>query len=286
MNLVARLVEFQDIQDRLGLSTVHLFDVRWYLDGRDGFESYRVKHIRSAIFLDVESHLTSKKETDSHLGRHPLADPDDFLNFLTSHGVEKDHQLVFYDDQANSISSRAWWMASALGFNAALLNGGINSATEPFIEVGGSPEIRPRQYRSSSDSMHWDPSLVIDEDQLKAALDGDDLILLDARSNDRYLGINETVDPRSGHIPGAKNIFWMLNIDEYGRFRTRNEISQNFRSIGIEPGSDSFIVSSCGSGITACHNIFSLLYAMGIRASLYPPSFSGWCSNSDNPIEN
>lgn len=285
MDLTATLVEFDDIRDRLGLPDFYLFDVRWYLDGRDSYESYRAKHIHSAIFLNVDEHLTLKDMTHPGLGRHPLAKPKDFLNYLASCGVQKDHFLVFYDDQSNSIAARAWWMASALGFNAGLLNGGINSATDQFIEAGNGPSLPSESQQLTFDKLDWDSSLVIDEESLKSLLVDESCILLDARSNERYRGINEITDPKAGHIPGAKNLHWMMNTDEKGRFKQRSEIAENFRSVGISPGSERIVVSSCGSGITACHNIFALLYGLGIRAMLYPPSFSGWCRNLGNPIE-
>lgn len=175
-------------------------------------------------------------------------------------------------------------MASAIGFDAALLNGGLDSVPEDMTDQGPtSPRSITRLPYAASGS--WNPELVIDEAELKTKLASNSIILLDARSKERYLGINESIDPRAGHVPGAVSAFWRQNIDSRNRFKQRDEIANNFRHLGIEESTDREVASSCGSGITACHNIFSLLYSMNIQARLYPPSFSGWCRSPENRVD-
>ncbi|NNN19264.1 MAG: sulfurtransferase [Acidimicrobiaceae bacterium] len=285
MALVAKLVELDDIGSSIGSQDLHLFDVRWYLDGRSGYDAFLEGHIKSAKYLDVDTCLCDSDNSDPTLGRHPLPDPKSFESVLSSFGASRDHHLVFYDDQAGSIAARAWWMASAIGFDAALLNGGLMAAPKEMIETGASPVKSLPRLPYASHATTWDPNLIITEAELKAKVKDSSIILLDARSKERYLGLNETVDPKSGHIPGAVNAFWRQNIDRKHRFKHPNEIAKNFSQLGIEPTTEKQIVSSCGSGITACHNIFSLLYALQIQARLFPPSFSGWCRSNDNEIE-
>ena len=281
---MAKLVEFDEIAPRIGSEDLHLFDVRWYLDGRDGYSAFLEKHIRSSTFLDVDDFLSNHESPDKREGRHPLPNPKSFELVLESLGVERGHQLVFYDDQAGSIAARAWWMASAIGFDAALLNGGLESVPREMTDQGTT---RPRSLTplpfGGSDS--WHPELLISEAELKTKIANDSIILLDARSKERYLGINESIDSRAGHIPGAVSAFWRQNIDSRNRFRKRDEIARNFRQLGIEETNEKEVASSCGSGITACHNIFSLLYSMNIQARLYPPSFSGWCNSPENKVD-
>ncbi len=281
---MAKLVEFEDIYQELGSDGLHLFDVRWYLDGRDGYESYMERHIKTSTFLDVDTCLSDRSSKDPRSGRHPLPDPKLFESVLSSFGVSRDHKLVFYDDQAGSIAARAWWMASAIGYDAALLNGGLTSAPETFTEAGPSINVSLTRLPYASTS-EWDSSLIINEDELKAKIASGSVILLDARSKERYLGINETVDQRAGHIPTAVSAFWRHNIDRRGRFKHPNEIAKNFRNLGIDQSVGKEIVSSCGSGITACHSIFSLLFSMNIQARLFPPSFSGWCNSPLNMVD-
>ncbi|TAN30756.1 MAG: sulfurtransferase [Actinomycetota bacterium] len=285
MGLVANLVELADIEPSLGTEELHLFDVRWYLDGRSGHRAFLEKHIRSAMFLDLDTCLCDPSTVDPALGRHPLPDPKSFESVLTSFGVSKSQLLVFYDDQAGSIAARAWWMASAIGYQAALLNGGLSAASNSMFESGESPIRSMPRLPYTSSTMSWDPDLVISEPELKALLSQGNAILLDARSKERYLGINETVDPKAGHIPGAVSAFWRQNVDRRNRFKHPNEIAKNFLQLGIGPTTEKEVISSCGSGVTACHNIFTLQYALQLQARLFPPSFSGWCHTLGNEIE-
>ncbi len=284
VTLVANLVEFEDIANNIGSPGMHLFDVRWYLDGRDGYPTFLERHIKSAAFLDIDECLSNHRSADPKAGRHPLPDPKTFESVLSSFGAAKDHLLVFYDDQAGSIAARGWWMASAMGYNAALLNGGLTSAPDDLTESGpNGPKPLTRLPYVSQDE--WDPKLVISEHELKTKIAKDAVILLDARSKERYLGINEAIDPRAGHIPSAVSAFWRQNIDRKNRFKHPGEIAKNFNKLGIENTTHKDVVSSCGSGITACHNIFALLYSLGITARLFPPSFSGWCRSPENKVD-
>ena len=285
MGLVAKLVELDEIAPYIGSKELHLFDVRWYLDGRSGHEAFMESHIKSAVYLDLDTCLCDPEVAPPTKGRHPLPTPKHFESVLTSFGATRDHRLVFYDDQGSSIAARAWWMASAIGFDAALLNGGLSATPDDMTESGESRQTSLPRLPYASQSSSWDPNLIISEKDLKARLSNSTVILLDARSKERYQGINESIDLRAGHIPGAISAFWRDNVDDKNRFLQPAEIAANYRRIGIEPSDAIEVVSSCGSGITACHNIFSLLYSLQIQARLFPPSFSGWCQNTQNKVE-
>lgn len=285
MDFKAHLVEFTDIQNSLGSEELHLFDTRWYLDGRNAQDTFQQSHIRSAKFIDVDLFLSDSRSKEPRLGRHPLPTPKTFETVMSSLGVTKDHLIVFYDDQGGSIAARGWWMAITSGYNAALLNGGFDIVPELFIETGDSGLVSIPSPDGDSSQSSWDPRFVIWEEELKEKISSKTITLLDARAKDRFLGINETVDPRAGHIPSAISAFWKENIDESNKFKSKSEIRDNFARLGVDLKADKEVVSSCGSGITACHNIFSLLYSTGMLARLYPPSFSGWCHTATNEVE-
>lgn len=285
MGLVAKLVEIDEIGPELGSEELHLFDVRWYLDGKSGHNAFLKSHIKSAVHLDLDTCLCDPGVVDSTKGRHPLPTPKHFESVLTSFGATRDHRLVFYDDQGGSIAARAWWMASAIGFDAALLDGGLSATPDNMTESGESRQTSLPRLPYASHSSSWDPNLIISEEELKVRISNGSVILLDARSKERYQGINESIDPRAGHIPGAVSAFWRNNVDEKNKFLQPEAIAANYRQLGIGPSAAMEVASSCGSGITACHNIFSLLYALNIQARLFPPSFSGWCQNTQNRID-
>jgi thiosulfate/3-mercaptopyruvate sulfurtransferase len=99
-------------------------------------------------------------------------------------------------------------------------------------------------------------------------------VLLDARAGARYLGLTEPVDPVAGHIPGAVNLPTTGHVDEHGRFRAETFPELEGRVVG----------AYCGSGVTAAHTVLALELA-GIRARMFPGSWSEWVSDPSRPVE-
>jgi thiosulfate/3-mercaptopyruvate sulfurtransferase len=107
-------------------------------------------------------------------------------------------------------------------------------------------------------------------------------VVVDARNRDRYSGEHEPVDPRAGHIPGARSLPCRENVDELGRLLPVTELRERFRAAGITD--DASAVSYCGSGVTACHTLLALEHA-GLRPGrLYAGSWSQYSSRPDRPV--
>ena len=87
----------------------------------------------------------------------------------------------------------------------------------------------------------------------------------------------------AGHIPGAINRSYKLNLDEHGSFKPAAALREEFVSLlGARDVRE--VVHQCGSGVTACHNLLAMEHA-GLRGSrLYPGSWSEWCADSGRPI--
>ena len=120
-------------------------------------------------------------------------------------------------------------------------------------------------------------------DDVAAGLARGDIVLLDARSPDRFRGENETLDPVAGHVPGARNRFFRDNLDRDGCFKPPGTLALEFRRVigDAQPGR---VVHMCGSGVTACHNLLAM-EAAGIHGSkLYAGSWSEWCSAPERPV--
>ncbi len=124
---------------------------------------------------------------------------------------------------------------------------------------------------------------VVSYEALRARLDDEQTLILDARAPDRFAGQNETLDPVGGHIPGARNQFFRLNLAAHGRFKPAEALRAIYGSVlGTRmPGA---VVATCGSGVTACHNLLAMEIAGLGGATLYPGSWSEWCSRPDAPI--
>ena len=260
---------------------VVLADVRWYLDGRSGPEAYSRGHLPGALYIDLERRLAG--EGARGVGRHPLPSPATFAFGMSTLGISDESTVVAYDDQGGGIAARLVWMLRATGHAAALLDGGLMAWDGP-LEMGppvvapaaGTP---PGLRRGKFTARAWPKERLAQVEDATAAAN----VVLDARELERYRGEVEPVDPRAGHIPGAWNLPWKGNLDRAGRFLAVEVLRRRFEAVGISEGTS--VVSYCGSGITACHNLLAReLYGLG-RGQLYPGSWSEYAAMYERPLE-
>jgi thiosulfate/3-mercaptopyruvate sulfurtransferase len=249
---------------------VVLLDVRWYLDGRSGAEAFDAGHIPGARFLDPETCCWGPASAGA--GRHPLPTPERFAEGMAAAGVSDDTVVVAYDDRGGVNAARLVWMLRVLDRQAALLDGGVTAWPGP-LEVGpaeGTPDAAQFSVRP------WPPALLADIDDAAEAE-----VLIDARDPDRFNGDYEPVDPRPGHIPNARNVPCRAHLRADGTLAPLDRLRRSFAEAGISGRED--VVSYCGSGVTACHNLLVLEHVGLGRHRLYPGSYSQW-SHSGRPV--
>jgi thiosulfate/3-mercaptopyruvate sulfurtransferase len=250
-------------------SEVVVADVRWYLDGRPGRAAYEAGHIPGAVFVELETVLASAGSASG--GRHPLPTPEAFATGLGQLGIGDHDTVVAYDDAGGVIAARLVWLLRATGHAAALLDGGIDAWPGP-LETG------PRQRPPARFSVRgWPPErLASPEDAADPAN-----VVLDARDRERYRGEVEPIDPRAGHIPGARSFPARANLCPDGRLLGLDELRRRLLELGVER--DTAVVSYCGSGVTACHTLLVLEH-VGLGAGrLYPGSWSEWSADPARP---
>jgi thiosulfate/3-mercaptopyruvate sulfurtransferase len=256
-----------------------VFDCRHDLAKPDASaQAYAQAHILGARFVHLDRDLAAP--TTGRNGRHPLPDPQLFARTLEAAGVDATKQVVAYDDKTGVYAARLWWMLRWLGHdNVAVLDGGYAKWTREGRAVTGAvPEPAPAQFSGNP------RALSIDADDVLRSLHNPDRILLDARSAERYRGENETLDPVGGRIPGSVNRWFRENVHRDGCFKPAAELRQTYTAIlgGLPPDA---VVHTCGSGVSACHNLLAMEYA-GLQGSrLYPGSWSEWCSDPARPAE-
>ena len=246
-------------------------DVRWYLDGRSGAEAFRSGHIPGARWIDLDAVVAGPPGPAG--GRHPLPDPDVFAAGLAAIGVGDRTEVVAYDDAGGMAAGRLVWMLRTLGGSAGLLDGGIGAWTGP-LATGDADPVAPTTRRA----LPWPAHAVatIDEVADRPA----DTILLDARAPERYRGDVEPVDPRAGHIPGAVNVPFSGNLDASGRFLGPTELAARYAEVGIDVGdTGGNVIVSCGSGVSACHDLLAMEAAGITGARLFVGSWSAWSSD-------
>jgi len=243
-----------------------------------GPETYAAGHIPGAIFVSVDDDLSSAK--NGRNGRHPMPAPEAFAQVLGRTGFDGSQQVVIYDGQGGMPSSRLWWMLRWMGHDAvALLDGGFKgwvAAGHPVSTDVPKPVARTF-VPSVREAMRVDAAFVAGQ------VGGSAIRLVDARAADRYRGENEVIDPKAGHIPGALNRPWGQNLGADGRFKPAGVLREEFTALFAGYGA-SETVHSCGSGVSACHNLLAMEIAGLAGARLYPGSWSEWIADPARPI--
>ena len=273
---LAQLISPQQLAERQQRGALVILDCRFALEDSDyGLCSYAEGHIEGAQYADLERHL-SGPVTKGVTGRHPLPQAQVFAEQLRAWGVNADTDVVLYDDGPGAFAARAWWLLAWLGKRDGvfILDGGLKawhgagfplSLDAPVIERGtfvGTPDNR----------------LLLDAKQLQKRLGQPGLTLLDARAQPRFRGDVEPIDPIAGHIPGAQCAAFTENLGSDGRFLPAEQLKQRFAA-QLQGRSPDELVAYCGSGVTACHNLFALSLAGYPLGKLYAGSWSEWIND-------
>lgn len=267
-------------------TAAHLDDPQWVIcDCRHdlanhsaGYKAYRAGHIPGARFLHLDVDLSGPKT--GLTGRHPLPHPATFCLRLGALGIGNDTQVVAYDETGGIYASRLWWMLRWVGHDkVAVLDGGWQAWTGAGLPITvAQPAVEPVTFNGKPQTQ-----TAVDSAQVLANLQERKVLVLDARSNDRYRGENETLDPVAGHIPGAANRFFKLNLEADGRFKPPATLKREFGA-ALDGHPPEAIVHQCGSGVTACHNLLAMEVAGLAGSRLYPGSWSEWVSDRRRPV--
>ena len=276
MSSFTTIISAEELHDRLDEPVV-IIDCRHVLaDFSLGRKLYNEKHLPGAFFADIESDLAGPR-TGSN-GRHPLPDPQAFIAFLRSIGVDKHTQVVAYDAGCDMFAARLWFVCRWIGHEkVAVLDGGITA-----WEASGYPvtaEISVADHIGDVEATLCN-NLVVDARYVADHLESDDMMLVDARAADRFAGQNETIDPVAGHIPGATNRPFKENFSSSGQFRHADDLRTDFEALG-DPHR---IVHQCGSGVSAAVNALSMEIAGLHGWRIYAGSWSEWIADRSRPI--
>ena len=264
----------------------HLDDAAWVVfDCRhdlanpgSGAQEYASSHIPGARFLHLDRDLSAP--TTGTNGRHPLPEAQAFMRTLGAAGVDSSKQVIAYDAKMGVYAARLWWMLRWLGHeNVAVLDGGYAKWTGEGRPVNSAvPQPAPTRFSGQPRAM-W-----VDANEVLRSIGRPGRILVDARAPDRYRGENETLDPMGGRIRGSLNRFFRDNLDANGCFRPAAELRQAFAGLLGKTAPDA-VVHSCGSGVSACHNLLAMEIAGLSGSRLYPGSWSEWSSDPSRPTE-
>jgi len=274
------LVSTEWLAAHLDDPSVRIADVRWYLPhlGKSGRAEYERGHIPGAIFVDLDRELASPPGTGP--GRHPLPNPEQFEAAVSRAGVGPQTHVVAYDDTGGSTAARLWWLLRYFGHpGASVLDGGLTKWLAEGRPVTADIPTPPPATFSATPG--WAP--VVDKAAVQSLSADPAAVVLDARASERYEGRTEPIDPRAGHVPGARSAPYAGNVAAEGPsvFLPAERLRQRYEALGVAP--DRTVVTYCGSGVTACHTILALELAGFPQAALYEGSWSDWSADASLP---
>lgn len=273
------LVRCAELAEHLEDPAWVVFDCRHDLgDPTKGARVYREGHIPGAHFAAVDVDLSGPKTGRN--GRHPLPDAAAFAAFLMRHGLTDTSRIVAYDDVGGQYAARLWWMTRWIGLEgAALLDGGFAK----WMAEGQPVSTAVPEARAGGFKWRERPELVWRAADVERAIGDRASGIIDARAAERFRGEVEPIDPVAGHIPGAINRFFKANLNADLTLRPRSELRREFEEL-IGTRSPGRVAHQCGSGITACANLFAMEYAGLAGSRLYAGSWSEWISDPARPV--
>jgi thiosulfate/3-mercaptopyruvate sulfurtransferase len=265
----------------------HLADDKWaVIDCRfdlaepsKGEQLYLEAHIPGARYAHLDRDLSGDKTGTN--GRHPLPTAEQMRQRFGALGIAPGTQVVVYDADSGMHASRLWWMLRFMGHDqVALLDGGFARWTHEGRAVrGGREEWRPATFVGAPREA-W----ILTAGAVQERLHDPARILVDARSEERFRGENETLDKKAGHIPGARNHFFQRNLKSDKTFKTADELRAAWRAL-LGDADPRQVVMYCGSGVTACHNLLAMEHAGLAGARIFPGSWSEWSADPNRPVE-
>jgi len=278
---LAQLITADHLHARLQEPGLVILDCRFALDDPSyGARSYGEGHIPGARFADLEHDLSSAK-IKGVTGRHPLPEPAALIDRLRAWGIDNDSPIALYDDGPGAFAARAWWLLAWLGKRDGvyLLDGGLKAWKEAGMPLSAElPVAAPGNFSGQADA-----ALLLHAGQLQQRLGNPELTLLDARALPRFRGEMEPLDPVAGHIPGAQCAVFTDNLGSDGRFLPAEQLRARFDALrGARPVES--LVAYCGSGVTACHNLFAMSLAGYPLTPLYAGSWSEWITDPARPV--
>jgi thiosulfate/3-mercaptopyruvate sulfurtransferase len=265
---------------RATASAPRVLDARFSLaDPQSGGQAYAQGHLPGAVHADLNRDLADLTRIGE--GRHPLPDSDVFAATLGCWGIGPDTQVVVHDAGDGSMAAaRAWWLLRLIGHTrVAVLDGGLAAWQAAGQALSTEvPTLDPQPPYPGT----FDRTQIASVEEIAARLKHTPGWLLDARAGERFRGEVEPLDPVAGHVPGAVNRPFALNVHE-GRLRPADDLRAALQPlIGThDPGQ---VVLMCGSGVTACHLLLAMEVAGLSGARIYPGSWSGWVSDSTRPV--
>lgn len=265
-------------RDRLRLfdATVHLRPAQpgpYVVES--GRADYEAAHIPTAAFIDLASDLS---DTASPL-RFTLPSADALAAALSAHGLSNEHDCVIYSSTSPMWATRLWWMLRSMGFDAAVLDGGLAKwKAEGRALARGSERHPAGSFQAVPDSARW-----ADKHEVRRAIGDEAVCTLNALTAPVHAGTAELNYGRKGHIKGSVNVPYPSLLNADGTYRPMAELRTSFEAVGalVKPR----VICYCGGGISATMDALALTLIGHSNVAVYDGSMSEWVLDPELPME-
>jgi len=274
---MSELVSTNWVYKNLNNRRLVILDCSWHMpqEERNAKKEYEAMHIKNAYFFDIDKISDIKTNLP-----HMLPSQRKFEKKVRRFGINQNSLIAAYDVKGIFSSPRVWWMFKYFGHNNIfVLNGGLKK----WLKEKKTVTNKKTYFKKGNFISRLSKEFLVTKNEVLESINRKNSLTLDARHKDRFNGkVKEPrKDLRSGHISGSKNIFWGNLINRKGTLVSKKKINNLFNKFPIK---NKKIITSCGSGITACILSLSLLHGPKIQTSVYDGSWAEWGQNKKLPI--
>ena len=277
-NDIKSLVSTDWLAEHIKDPDLRILDASWYLPdaGRDPRAEFDAAHIKGARFFDIDEVADLRSALP-----HTVPPVEKFMSRMRAIGVGDGHQVVVYDGAGLFSAARVWWTFRLMGFeNVAVLDGGL-----PKWQAEGRPvDAKPATIRDRHMIVKRQDHLIKDVTQVARAAKLEDHTIIDARPAPRFEGTapEPREGMRAGHIPNSQNVPLSTLLNDDKTMKPKAELQAIFDAAGADLSKP--IITTCGSGVTACVLALALYQIGKTDAAVYDGSWSEWGMYGDLPI--